>query len=51
MTMPIAVGMLLERRGQDNERDAAARYLRGRCAAVLMALIVWLDSSAWEIML
>ena len=33
MTMPLAVGMLLERRGKDNERDAAARHLRGRCAA------------------
>ena len=33
MTMPLAVGMLLERRGKDNERDAAARSLRGRRAA------------------
>ena len=29
MTMPLAVGMLLERRGKDNERDAAALSLRG----------------------
>lgn len=34
MTMPLAVGMLLERRGKDNERDAATRSLCGGCAAL-----------------
>ena len=31
--LPIFRGYGSGRRGQDNERDAATRYLRGRCAA------------------